>query len=204
MPSSGRPSALPKPRVIDRAKEPLRPLVLAGVAVVCFAAGLGLSRCSLDRDRVAESSEEAAPIETATPPPPEPDAGASDAGIDAGAPSVARRFERGRVAYLRCDGVEIANAELPCPRDEELERAAWAILEQLPDCHVGPRSAGIADVRLTLVPGAPVDVRLREPQDEGWLDGAPILACLEDDVAGLTTALASTHLVVSFRFSLVE
>jgi hypothetical protein len=203
MPSS-RPPALPKPRVIDLGHERVRPILLGVVIAVAFGAGLGLARCSLDRDRVAEVESEV-PVIADRPRPQvseEPDAGPPDASVDAGEPRVARRFERGRVAYLRCDGIEIPNAEIPCPRDEELERAAWAILEALPDCNVGPRTAGTADVRFVLVPGEPVDVRLREPQDDTWLDGPPILACLANETAGLTTALRSTHLVVSFRFSL--
>jgi hypothetical protein len=206
MPSS-RPPALLKPRVIDLRRERVRPVVLSVVIALAFGAGLGLARCSLDRDRVAEVESEV-PVIADGPRPEvsaEPDAGAPDAGVaDAGEPLVARTFERGRVAYLRCDGVEVPNAEIPSPRDEELERAAWAILERLPDCNVGPRSAGTADVRFVLVPGEPVDVRLREPQDDTWLDGPPILACLESEVGSLATSLRSTNLVISFRFSLVE
>ncbi len=117
----------------------------------------------------------------------------------------ARRVERGRVAYLRCEGVPQRPGAYPCPRDEALEDAVWTVLETLPRCAEAPPGLGESDVRVEVVPGTPTDVKLRAPRPNvPRLDGPAILRCAAGPVSHLTTRTGSTKLVLSFRFTLVD
>lgn len=117
----------------------------------------------------------------------------------------ARRVERGRVAYLRCEGVPQRPGPYPCPRDEALENAVWTVLETLPRCADAPPGLGESDVRVEVVPGTPTDVKLRAPRPNvPRLDGPAILRCAAGPVSHLATTTGSTKLVLSFRFTLVD
>ncbi len=132
--------------------------------------------------------------------------------IDAGAevptatPFVgARRVEPGRIAYLRCEGVPQRPGPYPCPRDEALEAAVWAVLDTLPRCADAPAGLGESDVRLELIAGAPTDAKLRAPRPGvPRLDGPAILRCAAGPLSHLATTTGATKLVLSFRFALVD
>jgi len=117
----------------------------------------------------------------------------------------ARRVEPGRVAYLRCEGVPQRAGPYPCPRDEALEAAVWAVLDTLPRCAEAPAGLGESDVRLELVAGAPTDAKLRAPRPGvPRLEGPAILRCTAGPLSHLATTTGATKLVLSFRFALVD
>lgn len=117
----------------------------------------------------------------------------------------ARRVEPGRVAYLRCEGVPQRPGPYPCPRDEALEAAVWAVLDTLPRCAEAPAGLGESDVRLEFIAGAPTDAKLRAPRPGvPRLDGPAILRCTAGPLSHVTTTTGATKLVLSFRFALVD
>jgi len=117
----------------------------------------------------------------------------------------ARRVEPGRIAYLRCEGVPQRPGPYPCPRDEALEAAVWAVLDTLPRCADAPAGLGESDVRLELITGAPTDAKLRAPRPGvPRLDGPAILRCTAGPLSHLATTTGATKLVLSFRFALVD
>lgn len=113
------------------------------------------------------------------------------------------RLRRGRVAYLRCDGVEQGRRRT-CPRDESLEAAAWAAIETLTQCSDPPREPGEADLRLEFLGAAPPDVAWRDtfPSSTVRLDRARVLACLTPALRRTRQSLGAERLLVSFRFAL--
>ena len=108
------------------------------------------------------------------------------------------RVRRGRVAYLRCDGLRT------CPRDERLEDAVWPILEGLATCAAAPTTPGEADIRLDYGAGAP-EIAWRDtfPDDTVRLDRERVLGCLQGPLAATRQSVGATRLLVSFRFALV-
>jgi hypothetical protein len=150
-----------------------------------------------------------------------PDAGVALAAADAGAevmaqlegqdepsaaaPAAGLVFRRGRVAYIRCDGVPPSSGPLPCPRDERLESSVWTILERVQTCATGPRQAGEADVRLEFTgPGAPGVVwRDTFPAGTVRLDSEAVLSCVRGPLSRTSQSLGATRMLVSFRFGLV-
>ena len=108
------------------------------------------------------------------------------------------RVRRGRVAYLRCDGLRT------CPRDERLEDAVWPILEGLATCAATPATPGEADIRLDYGAGAP-EIAWRDtfPDDTVRLDRERVLGCLQGPLAATRQSVGATRLLVSFRFALV-
>jgi hypothetical protein len=122
------------------------------------------------------------------------------------APAIANglRVVRGRVAYLRCDGVPQRSGPAPCPRDEALEAAAWSVIEALPSCPELPVATGEADIVVDLAPGRANEVRTRDTfaQDVVRLDRARVVGCLAGPLAALPQQLGSSRLVVSFRFAI--
>ena len=149
---------------------------------------------------VAEGDAGAALTEAAVAP------GAVDLGVPPATPfDGARRVEPGRVAYLRCDGLPQRPGPSPCPRDEALEAAVWAILATLPRCAEPPAGLGESDVRLELVPGAPTVVNLRAPRaGVPRLDGPAILGCVAGPLSHVASTLGATKMFVAFRFTLVD
>ncbi len=147
---------------------------------------------------VAEGDAGAAPAET--------DDTASDEGVPTATPFAGpRRVERGRVAYLRCDGVPLRPGPYPCPREERLEEAVWAVLETLPRCAEAPAGLGETDVRLELARDAPPEVKLRAPRaDVPRLDGAAVLRCVAGPLSHVTTSSRATRLMLAFRVTLVD
>jgi hypothetical protein len=116
-----------------------------------------------------------------------------------------RRIERGRIAYLRCDGVPQRPGPYPCPRDEALEAAVWSVLETLPRCAGAPAGLGESDVRLELARDRTTVVRLRAPRpDVPRLDGAAVLRCAAGPLSHVATTSGATRLMLAFRFSLVD
>ncbi len=108
-------------------------------------------------------------------------------------------FERGRLAYIACPGVEGADGR--CPRDRELESRVWAVLEGLGNCPDWPsRAYGTGDVRLHLRPDG-ATLRFRD-WGEAPLPLGPLRACLAPAVEGLRTTIPADPVVVSFRFRL--
>jgi hypothetical protein len=114
-----------------------------------------------------------------------------------------RRIVRGRVAYLRCEGVPLRPGPVPCPRDATLEAQAWEAIEALTGCPALPPSPGEADVVIDLAPGRPTEVRTRDTfgSDVVRLDGSRVVECLAGPLSSVRETLGSTRLVVSFRFA---
>ena len=191
------------------------PLVrVALVAIICAGAGVGLARWGVTQapphssEETSESAStdgaqpepvaepEPTPEPVAPPPPPPPVA----------RPTSALRLVRGRVAYLRCEGVERSGTP-PCPRDEALEARVWTAIDALTTCATAPTTPGEADLVLELegADAAPeVSTRDRFASDVVRLDGPSVAACLAPGLADARQHLGSAHLVVSFRFALRE
>lgn len=109
------------------------------------------------------------------------------------------RLVRGRVAYIRCDGVR------GCPRDEALEASVWSILDALPACSTAPTAAGEADIRIDYRGDAVPEVGWRDtfPSDTVRLDRERVLGCVSDALSETRQSLGAEWLRVSFRFALV-
>lgn len=103
-------------------------------------------------------------------------------------------LQRGRVAYVRCGATE------RCPRDLELEAAAWTLLERLPTCGRLAGQTGTADVRFHFEGDVP-EVRFRDHGEDPLAIGA-LRACLEGPTAALRTSSSARPLTVSFRLEL--
>jgi len=219
-------------RVVRPAPAQDRPgvLRLVGIALACFALGIGAAAWNAGGERTPWPVSAPPPPPAAISPEPEPvaeppaevviaegDAGAAllmaaadepDAGpaVTPATPfSDARRLEPGRVAYLRCDGIPQLPGPYPCARDEALEASVWAVLDTLPRCAEAPPGLGESDVRIELVAGAPPDVKLRAPRPGvPRLDGPAILRCAAGPLSHVTTSTRATRLVLSFRFALVD
>lgn len=108
----------------------------------------------------------------------------------------------GRLAYTQCVGLERPGAAFPCPRDRQLEAAAWRILMSLPECADPPLSPGAADVRLRFSGNASPEVLVRPLRGQEPLDPDALLACTGDRFAELRTSLRSRRVVVSIRLKL--
>lgn len=145
------------------------------------------------------SSAESAPVARATPP-------AAPAPV-----TEWTRIVRGRVAYLRCEGIpaapgpEASDGVSGCPRDAALEQAVWRAIEGLSECDAAPTSAGEADLVVDLALGSPVEVRTRNrfAPDVVRVDGDAVTSCLTPALSTATSALGASRLVVSFRFRAV-
>ncbi|MCC6875299.1 MAG: hypothetical protein IT378_13415 [Sandaracinaceae bacterium] len=111
------------------------------------------------------------------------------------------RVVRGRVAYLRCDGVEGPGG---CPRDEPLETAAWTRIETLATCAQAPARPGEADLRIELLGEGAADPRWRDtfPEDAIRLDRAAVEGCLLEPLREVRQSTGAARLIVSFRFSM--
>jgi hypothetical protein len=113
--------------------------------------------------------------------------------------AAAARFDRGYVAYLRCDGVPQVAGPFPCPRDLVLERRVWRALSALEHCPLAPEQRGAADIRIEFT-------RARGRGEwlvaSGALDRDAVSRCVGSELAGVGTSLHPTRMIVSFRFAL--
>lgn len=134
-------------------------------------------------------------------PDPDPDPDPDPVPVPVRAPA---GFARGRVAYLRCEGVPQRAGPVPCPRDEALELAAWAAIEGAAGCEALAGLRGQADVVVDYASGRPTEIRARDTfgADVARLDGARVVECLAPALAAVPQTMGSTRLVVSFRFSI--
>ena len=105
-------------------------------------------------------------------------------------------LEWGRLAYIRCRGIERGDGS--CPRDAELESGMRRVIEGLTGCP--GITAGSGDVRFHLGAGA-TEVRFRDWGDTPVAAGT-LQRCLEAPAAGLRSGLNTADLVVSLRFRL--
>ena len=112
-------------------------------------------------------------------------------------------LRRGRVAYLRCDGVPQRAGPFPCPRDEPLERGVWEALAAVQGCVRAPRS-GQADVVLDFEGDSTPTIRTRDtfPADTPRTDDTALLACTSELLGNVRSSLSPRRLVVSFRLTL--
>ncbi len=112
---------------------------------------------------------------------------------------------RGRIAYLRCDGIALRRGPFPCPRDEALEAAIGSVIDGLLACPAGPRAAGEGDLRIELTRDGPPDVGWRDTFSSATvrLDSESVLACVRGPLAAARQSLGAERLLVSFRFAIV-
>ncbi len=104
----------------------------------------------------------------------------------------------GRVAYLSCpSGTD------HCPRDTQLEQAAWSIIQGLPTCVNPPETAGEADVRIEVRNEGESIVHLRGRARAGVtrLDGPRVLDCLRTPLGALRSTQPRPF-VLSLRFAM--
>jgi hypothetical protein len=112
-----------------------------------------------------------------------------------------RKLEVGRVAYLRCDGLEQTHGDYPCPRDSALERSAWLTLQQIATCQLADSGIGYADVRLNFKRGKIATVRILLPfKQRPVLKKQAVYECVGKQLTSLTTALDPLYMIVSFQF----
>ncbi|MBN8610370.1 MAG: hypothetical protein J0L92_07295 [Deltaproteobacteria bacterium] len=140
------------------------------------------------------------PIEEPTEETPHVAAGSGTPGV----PTAARvAVRRGRVAYLRCEGVPQREGPFPCPRDEPLEDAVWDALRTVERCGAPP-PLGQADIVLDFEGEAAPTIRARDtfPADTTRTDDAALLACTAESLGNVTSSLRPRRLVVSFRLTL--
>lgn len=209
------------------ALEAPRPRSLVGIALVCAAAGFGLSRASLDVDRaaLAERADEAreaasaGPAEDpgeapAVPEPPVPQAVVDAA--DASAPAQVAPFDagstsssggvaevvEGRVAYLRCEGLPNVPPAGPCPRDMSAEAKVWDAIRALPNCPALADRSGHSDVRVVFDGARVSGLGFRDLPDE--LDRESVRGCLEPMLERVRTGLGTSRMTASFRFELIR
>lgn len=204
---------------IDRPRvEADRPRVLLVTTVggLLFVVGVLVARASLDRDAPppANSTGSEAPAVAAAPPSPEPAPRSPKQASKAVAPAPAEDrpspalpaggrlgMERGRVAYVRCDGIRPKKTgAFPCPRDTNLEERVWAALDRLPRCGGASLGEGEGDLRFTFSRGTLEKLRLRS-EDEAF-PSDDLLACVRRELGAVRTPLRADPLIVSFRFHL--
>ena len=104
---------------------------------------------------------------------------------------------RGRIAYLRCDGVATRSGPFPCPRDRELERAVWKALQGIERCAL--LTPGALELRIEIEGTHAPSFELRAPDRER---ARTAQLCLGDAFVGIGTSLAPKRMVVSFTFEL--
>src|SRR5262249_5762127 len=109
------------------------------------------------------------------------------------------RIERGRIAYIRCDGVPQRAGPIPCPRDPAMERAVWAAIDELAThCPALAAARGTADVRVVFDGRRFSGVGFNPSTPATTADATR--ACLEPRLSGVTQSLGATRLTASFRF----
>lgn len=199
-----------------------KPLVMLGVLTALSILGFVMTRATFELDRSEDESP--APAETEarepevvrepTPPAAPPAAQATtpaavaDASAVAPAPPAVTEapasdalgtLTRGRIAYIRCEGVPQLAGPNPCPRDQAIERAVWTAIERLPACAALRGKRGASDVRVVFDAGALAGLGFRD-LDSPELDRDAVRACLEPALTGLRTSRPGARITASFRF----
>jgi hypothetical protein len=187
---------------------------LVAIALICFAIGFALGRFAIPtghsrrisaRPSIRVESITATSRDRVEQPPlvrylKAPSAKTSEPSASKPAPTNLK-FEPGRVAYLRCDGMIQATGSHPCPRDVALESAVWQQLEQLPTCQVANPGIGYAELRLDFKRAKPASLRILLPTIERpVLKRKPLYECVGESLTSLKTALDPIHMIVSFQF----
>jgi hypothetical protein len=113
----------------------------------------------------------------------------------------ARRLTRGRVAYVRCDGLESHAGHFPCPRDRALELSVWSALRELERCEQTRGQDGAAEVRLDFGSAEVTTVQFR-PANTGNLDIKRVSGCVREALSAVRTKLRPERMVIAFGFSL--
>jgi hypothetical protein len=117
-------------------------------------------------------------------------------------PRAPRHFERGVVAYLRCDGLERHSKRFSCPRDRRLEASVWQALETLPQCRNFDPGAGQAELRLTIRKGGPMQVEMDALPPAHGLNLRAVIKCTGPSLVKLRSHLRTARTIVTFRFGL--
>jgi hypothetical protein len=109
---------------------------------------------------------------------------------------------RGRVAYLRCEGVPQRPGPFPCPRDEALENAVWAALDTTITTCGTLAGQGEADVVIDFDHADTPTARMRDTfaSDAVRVDADAVLSCSQAALATVRTVFHPRRLMVSFRF----
>jgi hypothetical protein len=108
---------------------------------------------------------------------------------------------RGRIAYIRCDGVPQRAGPNPCPRGTRVEAAVWAAIDRLPNCGALAGHRGAADVRVVFDAGTVSGLGFRD-LDPPVLDRTALAACLEPALRGLRATVPASRMTAAFRFDL--
>ena len=116
--------------------------------------------------------------------------------------SPALRFERGIVAYVRCEGLERKDTRFPCPRDRELEASVFATLSELTKCGEPDLGRGQGEVRLEWRGTSVPTILVRSSRDEPALSEQAVSRCVATPLNAARPKLHSSHLIVAFRFAL--
>ena len=146
----------------------------------------------------------APPPEPPEPAPPQP---APQAKAEPRGPSGGSRVAPGRVAYLRCEGLERPQLNPPCPRDADYELAVLRELDALASCAALPAPPFTGDLRIE-VRGSERTVYARgvsgaAAPPAGTANGDAWVECIREDVTAIVPGLSSPRLVVSFRFDVL-
>lgn len=108
---------------------------------------------------------------------------------------------RGRIAYIRCDGVPQRAGPNPCPRDTRVEAAVWAAIDRLTTCGALAGHRGAADVRVVFDAGTVSGLGFRELEPP-MLDRTALAACLEPALRGLRATVPASRMTAAFRFDI--
>lgn len=110
---------------------------------------------------------------------------------------------RGRVAYLRCEGVPQRPGPFPCPRDEALENAVWSALDATITTCGTLAGQGEADVVIDFDHADTPTARMRDTfaSDAVRVDADAVLSCSQAALASVRTVFHPRRLMVSFRFT---
>jgi hypothetical protein len=203
-----------------------KPFVMLGLLAALSVIGFTVTRATFEHDRSEDDGSapaEAQAVETPAqgqpaPAPPAPAAAAPEApaavaveDASLAAPAVAAEpapagdapgaLTRGRIAYIRCDGMPQLAGPNPCPRDQAIERAVWTAIERLPACAALLGKRGASDVRVVFDAGTLAGLGFRD-LDTPELDRDAVRGCLEPSLTGLRTTRPGARITASFRFDI--
>lgn len=122
------------------------------------------------------------------------------------APIATGKFRFGRVAYLRCDGLQRGKNDDLCPRDTALESAVWKLFQSLTTCSVANVGFGFIDARLDFRRGQDTLLRILVPPVPGrrsLIRKNAVYECVGKPLTSLTTSLDPLFMIVSFQFEII-